>query len=124
MGSPTGRTLARLKRDGITADVVEKWIPQARKRKDVAGCIDVIAYGHDVGILGIQTTSGTNHAARRTKALVEPRLTQWLHGGGHFELWSWTQPSGAGGRWRLRKERIDIDPSTGQFRCERIQEDT
>ena len=105
--SPTARTLAECKRRGWTADVVEKWIPQARKRKDVAGCIDVLTYGVGVGVLGIQTTSGSNHAARRTKALAEPRLRMWLLGGGRFELWSWSKL--ANGRWTVRKERVVMD---------------
>lgn len=88
MTKPTARTLAQLRRDGFHADVVERWIPQARKRKDVAGCIDVIAYGTYDGIIGIQTTSATNHAARRTKAVAEPRLQAWLRSGGKFEIWS------------------------------------
>lgn len=106
--SPTARTLAHLRKyhPDCGADVVEKWIPQARKRKDVAGCIDVVAYGPGLGVLGIQTTSATNHAARRTKALLEPRLLLWLIGGGRFELWSWSQPTGTRRRWTLRREQI------------------
>jgi hypothetical protein len=107
VSSPTQRTLGRLKRDGLTADVVEKWIPQARRRKDVAGCIDVIAYGESTGILGIQTTSADHHAHRRTKALAEPRLRQWLAGGGRFEIWSWRKPAGSR-RWELRREAITM----------------
>lgn len=104
MSSPTQRTLARLKQQNLAADIVEKWIPQAKRRKDVAGCIDVLAYGGDIGVLGIQTTTGNNHAARRTKALAEPRLRTWLESGARFEIWSWTKL--ATGRWHLRIERI------------------
>lgn len=106
MASPTQRTLARLRETpGVSADVVEKWIPQARRRKDVAGCIDVVAYGRPVGVLGVQTTSATNHAARRTKALAEPRLRQWLAGQARFEIWSWRKVKA---RWVCRVEAVTL----------------
>lgn len=103
--SPTARTLARCRKQGWDADVVERWNPFAHKKKDVAGCIDVVAYGTECHVLGIQTTSGSNHAARRTKALEEPRLAAWLASGARFQIWSWTQPAGSR-RWVLRVERF------------------
>ncbi len=105
---PTARTLQQIRKDGLyEADVVERWIPQARKRKDVAGCIDVIAYGSCLPILGIQTTSASNHSARRKKALAEPRLRAWLLAGGAFQIWSWSQNRSTR-RWALRREEITI----------------
>lgn len=110
--SPTARTLEELRKQGIAADVVEKWIPQARVRKDVAGCIDVLAYGLQVGVLGIQATTGAHHAARKQKAEEEPRIVEWLQGGGRFEVWSWTKS--ARGRWALRRERLILSSSPGE----------
>lgn len=101
---PTQRTRAQLKKMGVESDIVEKWIPQARRRRDVAGCIDVLAYGPAVGVLGIQCSRGGDHASHRTKALAEPRLRDWLMGGGRFEIWSWSKL--ASGRWTLRRERL------------------
>jgi hypothetical protein len=109
--SPTARTLQYARKKlGAQADVVEKRLPHTFTTKDVAGCIDVVAYGARVGILGIQTTSGKNHASRRKKALAEPKLRDWLRGGGQFEIWSWSKLST--GRWHLRRERVvDIEPA-------------
>lgn len=103
--SPTGRTLARLKKLGYDADVVERWIPRARVRKDVAGCIDVLAYQAVWGIVGIQATTATNHAHRRVKALQEPRLRRWLQAGGQFQIWSWAKH---GRLWQCRTEVISL----------------
>lgn len=77
-----------------------------KRRHDLLGVIDIIAL--DGGIVGIQTTSGANHAARRAKALAEPRLRQWIAAGGRFALWSWSKrgPAGKRKRWELRVEQI------------------
>lgn len=103
--SPTSRTLARLKKLGYDADVVERWIPRARVRKDVAGCIDVLAYHPELGIVGIQATTATNHAHRRVKAMQEPRLRRWLQARGQFQIWSWSKH---GRFWTCRTESIQL----------------
>lgn len=59
-------------------------------------------------IIGIQATSGTNHAARREKALSEPRLRAWIDAGGRFEIWSFSKTGVRGKRkkWTLRTEEV------------------
>lgn len=106
--TPTQRTLKRARELGFEAQVVEKWVPQARRRVDLFGCIDVIAVQPGVGIIGIQTTSGTNHSARMAKARAEPRLQTWLGAGGRFECWSWAKRGARGKRktWELRREAL------------------
>ena len=108
MTSPTQRTLAEAKKLGFTSQVVEKWNSFARRRIDLFGVIDVVAVMPGVGIVGIQTTSGSCHAARRAKALAEPRLAAWLASGGRFEIWSWGNRGERGKRkeWTLRREEI------------------
>lgn len=108
--SPTSRTLQELKRLGFAAQVVERWNAFAKKRIDLFGIIDVVAIKPGVGIIGIQATSGTNHAARRTKSLAEPRLRLWLESGGRFEVWSWAKQGARGARklWELRREEITV----------------
>lgn len=86
--SPTQRSLKRLRDTGFTAQVVEKWNQFAKIRQDFCGCIDVIAFRPDFGILGVQATSGSNHLARVKKSALEPRLSVWLASGGHYECWS------------------------------------
>lgn len=106
--TPTARALAELRKMGFTAGVVEKWIPQMKRRVDLFGIIDLIAVMPGVGILGVQATSGSNHAARIAKANAEPRLKTWLASGGRFEVWSFAKQGARGKRkvWVLRREEI------------------
>lgn len=109
MSSPTSRTLQLLKQRGHTAGVVERWIPQARKRIDLMGCIDIVALvGHR--IVGIQATSGSNVAARLTKAREEPRLKEWLKCGGRFIVIGWAKqgPRGKRKTWKHRCVGLEL----------------
>ena len=105
---PTQRTMKWLKDTGFTAQIVEKRVPFRNTTIDLFGCIDVLAVRDGVGILGIQATSGTHHAARRAKAVAEPRLKEWLRCGGRFEIFSWSKRGERGKRklWTLRREEI------------------
>jgi hypothetical protein len=87
--SPTQRSLKKLRDTGFTAQVVERWNQFARIRQDFCGCIDVIGFRPDFGILGVQATSGSNHLARVKKSSLEPRLSVWLASGGLYEVWSY-----------------------------------
>src|SRR5688572_29286944 len=109
--SPTKRALRDLKSLGFVAAVVERFNRFANKRQDLLGCIDILAIYPGVGIVGVQVTSGANHAARRTKSLAEPRLRAWLESGGRFEVWSYSKRGGRGRakRWTLRREEITLD---------------
>jgi hypothetical protein len=119
--SPTQRALAECKRRGWTCQVVERWNPYARKSIDLFGVIDIVAITPN-GILGIQVTSGTNHAGRRQKIIAEPRAADWTYAGGLFELWSFAKRGDRGKRklWVLRAE------SFAEIRawCEQHQEVT
>lgn len=59
-------------------------------------------------IIGIQATSGTNHSARVSKALAEPRLNAWLNAGAKFAVWSWAKQGARGKRkrWLLREQDV------------------
>ncbi len=111
--SPTARALEQLRKDGYTAQVVERWNPFAKRRVDLFGFCDLIYltaadkdwYGN---IVAVQVTTGTNHAARRTKTLAEPRALKWIQSGGLIEIWSYTLagPRGKAKVWTLRKEEL------------------
>ena len=111
--SPTSRSLDYCRKQGWTCQVVEKWIPQAKRRIDLFGCIDVVAL--DGNPLGIQACAGSSHAARRAKAIAEPRLQLWLDAGCRFEVWSWTKKGKAGKRklWTLRREAVTLADLNG-----------
>ena len=109
--TPTARSLQYIRGMGFTAQVVERFNPFAKVRQDLFGCIDLIACIPAVGILGIQACAGASHAARRAKAIAEPRLRDWMRCGGKFEVWSWTKrgPRGKRKAWSLRRDVVCID---------------
>jgi len=80
--SPTERTLKYLRDRGYHPEVVEKWIPGARIRKDLWGFVDVLALGQDEPrLLAIQCTSASNVAARCNK-IADSDLIQLVRGTG------------------------------------------
>jgi hypothetical protein len=103
--SPTARTMGALRADGYHAEVVEKWIPGVNRRCDFLGCFDLLALKPGQPLLGIQTTSGTNHASRVKKLRGSPLLPLWLACGHAAEVWSWFQHNG---RWQVRKEALQV----------------
>lgn len=111
--SPNQRTYKRLRELGFDFDPVERNLGKFVK-KDFCGCIDIIAW-NDAGAIGIQVTSGSNHAARRTKMYAEPRLRRCVNQTGiKPEIWSWSKvgPRGKRKTWTLNRERIEIDNIT------------
>jgi len=109
MTSPTARSLAWLRERHYLVDVVERWIAQAGIRKDLFGFIDLVAVKPGE-ILGIQTTTASNLAARLKKAVALPDLRAWLAAGGRFMLHGWAL---RGGRWYCRVLEVqagDLQP--------------
>lgn len=105
--SPTARALEALRKQGFYAWVVESKIPKTFISRDFMGWADII-YLTQTNIVGVQVTSGANHAARRSKILAEPRALAWLQAGGLIEVHSWSK-QGARGQvkaWVCRKEEI------------------
>jgi hypothetical protein len=113
--SPTQRTLAECRKRGWIAQVVEQTIPRVFIKRDLFGCIDIVAIT-PTGIVGIQASAGTrksggggDHATHRTKILAEPRIRAWLAAGARFELWSWSWVlRGKSKAWTLREERFAL----------------
>lgn len=105
--SPTARALAECRKRGWKAQVVERWNQYAKVRQDLFGVIDIVALT-PTGILGIQATSGSNHASRVTKIAEEPNAEAWKRAGGQLVVWSFTQKGAAGERklWTLREEIV------------------
>jgi hypothetical protein len=77
----TERTLALLRKLGLTADVVERFVraphlPGGGHRKDLFGVIDIIALA-GVETIGVQSC-GQAFAGHRAKIIAEPRAAEWL----------------------------------------------
>jgi hypothetical protein len=108
--SPTQRARAELKKLGAVSAIVERWNPHSRVRQDLFGWMDIIAL-LGPNTLGLQVTSGTNHAARRAKILAEPRALAWLQAGNLVEIWSVRKAGPRGKRklWQIRKEALTLE---------------
>ena len=125
--SPTQRALAECKKRGYEAQVVERFNTYTKRRHDLFGCIDIVAVqpapppaltmdtdegrielGPPGRIIGIQVTSGTNHAARIAKIKAEPRMAAWAKAGGLVWVWSFAKRGARGKakRWTLRESEV------------------
>ena len=101
--TPTQRTLKKLRAEGYTAAVVEKWNPHARIRQDLFGVVDVIGI-REGETLAVQATSGSNVAAR-VKKIAESDATPVIRAAGWgFVVHGWRK--GANGRWSCRE--VDV----------------
>lgn len=125
--TPTARALKECKARGYVAQVVERWNWHAKKRVDLFGCFDIVAItpsrdsvihqhspcvvatlGEMGHIIGIQVTTGTNHAARIAKIKAEPRMAAWAKAGGLVWVWSFAKRGAQGKRktWTLRETEV------------------
>ena len=93
--TPTARTLKVLKAAGWLCGKVESWNPWCKMRHDLYGMFDYLALKPGE-LVGVQITSGSNHAARIKKLLANPALSMWLSTGQRAEVRSWSK---RGGRW-------------------------
>jgi hypothetical protein len=109
MGSPTTRTLELLRKQGYTAQVVERWQPHSRRRIDLFGVIDVLAID-GTKTIGVQTTSASNTSARRQKIYAEPAAAKWLASGNRLFIHGWRKkrhkPGGKAMRWVVNEEEV------------------
>ena len=80
---------------------------------DLFRMFDVLAVKAEpgTGVLGIQTTSATNHAARVRKLMANATLRTWLAAGNRAEIWSWRKDYN--GRWQCRRAAIKLDNLVG-----------
>ena len=106
--SPTARSLAHCKKLGWLAQVVEQTIPRTFIKRDLFGCIDILALDGNPGVLGIQATSesGGNVAKRADRIRTEcaEKSAAWLAAGNRIQVWGWGKKGAAGKRklWTLR----------------------
>lgn len=90
MRGPTQRSLAMMRETGYTICVVEHYNAFAKKRHDMFGFIDIAGlHPNCSGLLGVQTTTGSNLAARMKKAEALPAYHLWLACGNAVEFHGW-----------------------------------
>jgi len=109
--SPTQRSLKKMRADGYTCQVVERWCHFSKRRIDLYACIDIVCIRSDTnGIIGLQTTSASNLSARRKKALDLDAIKIFLEAGNTFLLHGWRKggPRGKVKKWICREEQIKL----------------
>lgn len=105
---PTQRSLVYFRKAGWIVAIVEKWNQYARVRQDIFNFGDLLVMHPEYGIALVQTTSGSNMAARRAKIAANPLAPIWKAAGGKIFLHAWGKrcESGRGSRktWQVREE--------------------
>ena len=97
--SPTQRSLKLLRAAGNLVAITEHWNQFAHLRQDLFGFGDLIWCNpktHSIGL--VQTTSGSNQAARLTKIIGIPAARTWLESGGRIEVHGWRKAGARGER--------------------------
>lgn len=109
--SPTQRALAFCKKQGWTAQVVERWNSYAKVRVDLFGCIDIVVMdGMGGGLLGVQVTTSSHMGSRLAKMRLEPRMRTWVRSPARLEIWGFAKQGPRGKRkvWVLRRTVVDL----------------
>lgn len=117
MSTPTSRSLAKLRADGWTVCVVEKWVPASPAgfkgpiiTRDAFNFGDLL--GCKIGIIGatlVQTTSGSNVNARiaKIKGIAEAGI--WLASGNRIIVHGWAKRGPRGKRkvWQCKEVEFE-----------------
>lgn len=119
MSSPTELSLKKLRADGYTVGIVEKWVPQGPEgykgpiiRRDLWGFGDLIAVRViDMAVVIVQTTSWANVSTRINKIKGIPEAGIWLAAGNRIIVHGWKQKRG-NTRWTCKEIEIHRDDIT------------
>lgn len=106
--SPTARSLARLRKRGYHAAVVEHWNSHIKVRQDLWGIADVIAV-HPMWreFVLVQATSVSNISSRVNKVKASRNLAPWILAGGRFVVHGWRKLKS--GLWDVREVEITLE---------------
>lgn len=111
--SPTQRSNKHLKDNGWRPEVVERWDHYAMVRRDLFGFADILAMKEGERPLLVQTTTGSNLAARRSKILASDLARLCAVSGFRIMLHGWrklkVKRGGKAVRWTLREEEITAE---------------
>ena len=92
MTSPTSLAPTALRRQGFVAHVVERWIAQVGRKRNLFGIADVFGFHpRDRVLLLVQATSIDHVAGRLARCRQRAELAQGLRAGGVFEVWGWAR---------------------------------
>jgi hypothetical protein len=101
-----------MRRRGYLAEVVERWLPQARVRRDLLGFIDILCIVRDPvsemftdkpKVIGVQATSYSNIASRCRKIAEHENLEAVRAAGITILVQGWRRING---RWVYREVNV------------------
>jgi hypothetical protein len=98
--TPTQRSLKHLRDNGYRAEVVERFNSFTKRRHDLFGIADIVAIRENEVLL-VQTTSGSNVAARVTKIAESEATPDIRKAGMGIIVHGWRKS--ARNRWVLRE---------------------
>jgi len=90
-----------MRKRGYVCEVTEHWCPFSKRRKDLFGVIDILCVS-ETDLIGVQTTSGANHSARKKKIAENETMKLWRKHA-KIVLHSWKKYKN---RWTLREEDL------------------
>ena len=107
--SPTQRSLALIRKQGLTAAISEHWCPFSKRRKDLFGFIDILVI--DTPLIGVQTTSGVNVSHRVAKIRELQAAQEWLEAGNRIMVHGWAKRGARGEvkRWTCREVEVTLE---------------
>lgn len=108
--SPTQRSLKKLRDEGWHVWIVEHWNSFTRRREDLWGFGDILAIRDDDCLI-VQTTSGTNVAARLEKIRSLAMASEWLRSRTRRIIvhgWAKRGPRGKRKTWTCRE--VEVTP--------------
>jgi hypothetical protein len=111
MSSTTAKTMSALRAEGYTVHRAEYFHYFAKKRFDMGGFGDVIAWrAEPPDILVVQATDMQHRGEHLKKIDENPKAAEWVKAGGRLELWSWrkllVKRGGKAVRWKALREEI------------------
>lgn len=114
---PTQRTLEYLRAKSYRCHVVETWNSHACIRVDLFGAIDILALGHDengrMELLAVQTTSGSNVAARVAKIQSLDAMRLWVESGNRLVVHGWSKKARP---WKPDEKRVGVRAKRWELR--------
>ena len=110
--SPTQRSLSMLRGRGFTCAITEHWNPHVKIRQDLYGFIDLLYLDrHTMGVVAVQTTSGSNVSSRVAKVKASDKAALWLVCGNQIVVHGWKRYAKQVERkwWRCREVWLALD---------------
>ena len=109
--SPTQLTLKLMRERGYTCEITERWNAFTKTRHDLFNFIDVLCI-REGEVVGVQTTSRGNIAARRKKIRELETFPVVLGAGIKVCIQGWSKNKS--NRWEVKEEYMDnlVPPET------------